>query len=201
MTDANTKRVNLIDVRISFAQGLFEAKPGADGGEPKFSSSFIFPKDHPVVAALSSMVIQVANEKWGVKAGEVLKQLKAADRLPVHDGDAKATIPGYAGNLFLNASNKVKPLVVDANPAHQLTAMDGKPYSGSYVNAIVEIWAQDNKFGKRINASLAGVQFVRDGERLSGGGTASPNDFAPLPGSETNTAPAAAPADPAALFS
>jgi hypothetical protein len=200
MANTTDRRVNLMDVRISFAQGLFEAKAGADGGEPKFNSAFIFPKSHPAVALLSAMVVQVATEKWGAKATEVLTQLKASDKLPVHDGDAKASTPGYAGNLFLNASNKVKPLVVDTNPAKQLTAMDGKPYSGSYVNAIVEIWAQDNKFGKRINASLSGVQFVRDGERLAGGGVAQPTDFGVLPGAESVAATAPA-ADPAALFS
>ena len=37
------------------------------------------------------------------------------------------------------------------------------------MNAIVELWAQDNNYGKRINASLAGVQFAKDGEAFAGG--------------------------------
>jgi hypothetical protein len=178
---------------------LFEMSTPEGGGEPKFSSSFVFPRDHAAVAALSAMIMKVANDKWGAKAGEVLTMLKAADKLAVHDGDAKANYAGYAGNLYINASNKVKPLVVDADPKRVLTAMDGKPYSGCYVNAIIELWAQDNKYGKRVNASLAGVQFVRDGERLASGGIASSNDFAPIPGSETGGA-AGNVADPAALF-
>jgi hypothetical protein len=60
-------------------------------------------------------------------------------------------------------------------------ASSGKPYSGCYVNAVIELWAQDNKFGKRINASLMGVQFLRDGQRLSGGGVASADDFQAIP--------------------
>ncbi|MNP47458.1 hypothetical protein D3C76_1415120 [compost metagenome] len=60
----------------------------------------------------------------------------------------------------------------------QLTAQEGKPYSGCYVNVIVDIWAQDNSYGKRINAQLQGIQFVRDGEAFSGGGTsADASDF------------------------
>jgi hypothetical protein len=45
---------------------------------------------------------------------------------------------------------------------------------------VVEIWAQDNNYGKRINASLKGVQFVRDGDAFAGGGAASPDEFEDL---------------------
>jgi hypothetical protein len=106
--------------------------------------------------------------------------LKAGDRLPVHNGDAKATSAGYSGNYYINAGNTIRPLVLDANKA-PLTPADGKPYSGCYVNAIVEIWAQDNQHGKRINASLLGVQFVRDGEKLAGGSVATADDFEEIP--------------------
>ena len=34
---------------------------------------------------------------------------------------------------------------------------------------VIEAWAQDNGFGKRINASLGGVQFVKDGAAFVGG--------------------------------
>ncbi|MWN55950.1 ssDNA-binding protein, partial [Escherichia coli] len=49
--------------------------------------------------------------------------------------------------------------------------------AGCYVNAVIDIWAQDNNFGKRINASLGGVQFLRDGDAFAGGGVASADDF------------------------
>jgi hypothetical protein len=62
-----------------------------------------------------------------------------------------------------------------------LSASSGKVYSGCYVNASIELWAQDNKFGKRINATLMGVQFLRDGARLVGGGVASADDFEAIP--------------------
>ena len=55
---------------------------------------------------------------------------------------------------------------------------DGLPYSGCYVNASIELWAQDNNYGKRINASLRGVQFYRDGDAVAGGGgPASEDEF------------------------
>ena len=71
---------------------------------------------------------------------------------------------------------KLRPLVVDADKS-PLVAEDGKPYSGCYVNASVELWPQDNNYGKRVNATLMGVQFFRDGESFSGGGVASEDDF------------------------
>ncbi|WP_244126983.1 ssDNA-binding protein, partial [Xylella fastidiosa] len=61
-----------------------------------------------------------------------------------------------------------------------LAAQDGRPYAGCYVNANIELWAQDNNYGKRINASLGGVQFLRDGEAFAGGGVASVEDFEDL---------------------
>jgi hypothetical protein len=89
----------------------------------------------------------------------------------IHNGDAKATYEGYEGNLFFNASNKVRPTVVNRDRS-PLTAQDGVVYSGCFVNVIIDVWAQDNEYGKRINAQLQGVQFFKDGDAFSGGGTA-----------------------------
>ena len=117
-------------------------------------------------AEVERAIVTVAKEKWGeAKYGDVLKSLKASDKLAIHDGDSKSDYEGYAGHLFLNASNKIRPTVVGPDRA-PLTAADGKPYSGAYVNCILELWAQDNTYGKRINASLLGVQFLRDGMRV-----------------------------------
>ena len=41
-------------------------------------------------------------------------------------------------------------------------------YAGCYVNMFVEFYAYENSGNKGIAASLRGVQFVRDGERLGG---------------------------------
>lgn len=188
-------KVHLNNVRLTFPQ-VFEAKAVNGQGEPKFSAAFLFPRSHPQVAEIAKAIESVAATKWGVKAADMLKQLKAADRLPVHDGDGKGDYDGYIGNLFINASNKVRPLVIDGNRA-PLTAAEGKPYSGCYVNAIIEIWPQDNQFGKRVNASLLGVQFLRDGERLAGGSVAAADDFEAIPEA---TAPQAAAAGAASLF-
>ena len=176
---ANENVVKLDDVRLTFP-ALFVAKPNQNG-KLKYQGSFIFPPIHPAVAIIKAAMAKVAKEKWGDKAEEVYKGLKASDRLVLHDGDAKSQFGGYAGNIYVNASSETRPLVIDGNKA-PLTATDGKPYSGCYVNARVQIWAQDNpQFGKRINASLMGVQFLRDGERLAGSAVARAEDFEAIP--------------------
>jgi hypothetical protein len=170
----------LQDVRLSFANALFTPQQVQGQGEAKFSASFLFPPTHPCVAQIKAAMKAAAEAKWGAKAGEVFIALKAGDKLALHDGDTKPQYEGYKGNLFINASNKIAPLVIDGNKS-PLKATSGKPYSGCYVIASIELWAQDNQFGKRINATLKGVQFLRDGQRLSGGGVASADDFEAIP--------------------
>lgn len=181
-------KVTLKDVRLTFPQ-LFEPKQVNGQGDPKFSAAFLLPKTHPQVAEIKAAIVEAATAKWAAKHPEVLKALAAADKLALHDGDAKSDYDGYAGSLFINASNKIRPLVIGPQ-REPLVAADGKPYSGCYVNAIIELWAQDNQFGKRVNASLLGVQFVRDGERLAGGGVAAADDFEAIPQAEADKAAA-----------
>lgn len=192
-------KINLVDVRLLYAAALFEPQRGPNGeGDLKFSATFGFPPNHPVVALIRAGFKKVAEEKWGAKAAEMFAALKAGDKLCLHDGDAKADKEGYKGNLYLSASNKIKPLVIDGNKS-PLIASSGKPYSGCYVNGVIDLWAQDNRFGKRINASLQGVQFLRDGIRLSGGGVASADDFQAIPEAAVEGATSAPAGGPAAV--
>ena len=189
-------KIKLPGVRLLYGAALFEAQKGPNGeGDPKFSATFGIPNDSPLLAEIKAGFKAVAQEKWGAKAGEIFAMLKAGDKLCLHDGAAKGAREGYENHQYLSASNKLKPLVCDnvAAPGSTtpriLTATDGRVYSGCFVNATIELWAQDNRFGRRINASLMGVQFARDGARLSGGGIASVEDFEAIPEA---AAPAAA---------
>ncbi len=106
----------------------------------------------------------------------MLKTLRSTLKVCLHDGDKKAEYEGYPNNKFVSASNKARPRVVDRDNSILVQA-DGRPYAGCYVNAVIDIWAQDNNFGKRINASLSGVQFLRDSDAFAGGGVAGEDDF------------------------
>jgi hypothetical protein len=162
-------KLNVNNVRCAFPF-FFEPKIN-DDGKGSFGGGFIFAPEHPAKAALDKAIDEVGSSKWGQKWAVIRKEMKAGDNLLIHDGDAKASLDGYEGNLYFNANNKVRPTVVNRDRT-PLTAADGVIYSGCYVNVIVDLWAQDNKFGKKINAQLQGVQFARDGDAFAGGGKA-----------------------------
>ena len=66
--------------------------------------------------------------------------------------------------------------MIDTNKS-ALTDRDGKIYAGCYVNVSLDFWAQDNAYGKRVNAQLRGVQFLRDGDAFSAGRPADSDEF------------------------
>ncbi|MDF7671140.1 DUF2815 family protein [Orbaceae bacterium ESL0721] len=168
-------KVKLNNVRIAFPK-LFKPEQVNGEGEPQFSATFILAKDHPCIKDIGNAIAQVAKEKWADKADAVLKKLKAELKVCLKDGDIKSELEGFENKYYLNANNKTRPYVVDRDKT-QLNPDDGVIYAGCYVNAVVDIWAMDNKFGKRICASLSGVQFYKDGDAFSGGGVASDTDF------------------------
>lgn len=169
-------KVKLENVRLAFPQ-IFEPKAfGTDGTDPAYGASFIFSKTHPAVKLINEAIEAVAKEKWEGKANETLKQLRSADKTCLHDGDGKPDYDGFKDNFFLAARNKARPLVIDRDKS-PLTQADGRPYAGCYVVATVDIWAQSNQYGKRVNATLTGIQFFKDGDAFTGAAPASTDDF------------------------
>jgi len=168
-------KLKLNNVRLAFPV-LFEAKTVNGEGKPAFSATFLLDPAEAQVQTINQAIEQVAKDKWGTKAEAVLKQMRAQDKTALHDGDLKANYEGFAGNLYISARSATRPLVIAADKT-PLAEADGKPYAGCYVNASVELWAQDNNYGKRVNASLRGVQYLRDGDAFAGGGAASEDEF------------------------
>lgn len=172
-------KVTLQNVRLSFPH-LFTPQAGTDGGEPKYNATFIVEPGSANAKALAKGVDLVAKEKWADKAAGVLSQLRKTDKVCYREaektnqsGDVYA---GFEGMYWVSASDKVRPTVIDRDKT-PLTAADGRPYGGCYVNVILEIWPQDNAYGKRVNAALKGVQFVKNGDAFSGGAPASADEF------------------------
>lgn len=168
-------KIKLNNVRLAFPD-LFEPKQFDGAGDFKFSATFLIPKSHPVNKEIEAAILKVATDKWGAKAPSIINSIRGNNqRFGYRDGSEKPEYDGYEGNMFIRASNKARPLVLDLDKS-PLTATDGRPYSGCYVNATITIYAYDNK-GKGISASLGGVQFYKDGDAFAGGGVASPDDF------------------------
>lgn len=174
-------KIKLIDVRLSFPD-LFVPVQFQGTGPFNYKCSFLFAPNSQAAKDVDAAVKAVAKEAWAARAETILSSIKNNSmKCCFIEGDMKE-YDGYAGNLVLAAGrgeDKGRPLVIDTNKS-PLTASDGKPYGGCYVDAVVEIWAQDNGHGKAIRATLNGVQFRRDGDRFSGGEPASVDDFEDL---------------------
>lgn len=168
-------KIKLQNVRLAFPD-IFEAKTVNGEGDPAFSATFLMAPDHPAIEKIRAAFEKLGKEKWGARWATVKKEIETKDRLALHDGDTKADYAGFEGNMYISARNRTRPLVIDRDKT-PLTMADGKPYAGCYVHASIELWCQDNNYGRRINASLRGIQFYKDGDAFSGGGAASEDEF------------------------
>lgn len=161
-------KIKLNNVRLSFPS-LFQ-RASFQGEAGKFEATFLLSKDDhaDVIGKINAEI------KAGIKTN--LKGAKVSDdKLCFKDGD-EFEYDGYAGHMSFKASNNKRPMIIDKDKT-PLVEDDGKPYAGCYVNAVVELWYQNNNYGKRVNANLLGVQFFKDGTPFGDGASASENDF------------------------
>lgn len=175
-------RILLKDARLAFP-ALFEPKTVNGEGKPRYSATLLIPTDHPQMAQIQAAIKAIAKDKWKDKAAGILTSLEKTDKVALHDGDTKAQYDGFSGMMYVAAASQenAPPTVVD-QARNPLGAKSGKPYAGCYVNASLEFWAQDNAYGKRINCTLRGVQFLRDGDAFSAGRPADADEFEEVEG-------------------
>ena len=159
--------IKLKNVRLSFASLFKKATFG--GEETKYEGTFLIDKETQAdqIAEINTAIAAMMKEK---------KAKLSPDRICFKDGDG-IDYDGYAGHMSIKAGNTKRPIVIDRDKS-PLTEDDGRPYSGCYVNAVLELWFQDNTWGKRVNANLLAVQFAKDGEPFGeGGASVSVDDF------------------------
>jgi hypothetical protein len=134
-------KIKLNNVRLSFPS-LFR-KSVYNGEETKFEATFLLDKKtqgdkiKEIEAAIASAIKE--NLK-GAKLG--------SDKLCLKDGDDFEYV-GYSGHMSIKASSNKRPLVIDRDKS-QLSEEDGRLYAGCRVNATIELWAQNNTYGKQI---------------------------------------------------
>lgn len=178
-------KIMWVSGRLSFADTLFEKKgiAGDPSSKPRYGCSIILQDGDKQIAEIEALELALCEEhswKDKSKGADVHKQLAKKDRLALKDGDDKPKYEGFPGNRYIAPSADTRPTVVDRDRS-PLTKEDGKPYSGCYVNAKVEFWTQDNNYGQRVNCTLLGVQFVKDGDAFGAGSPpANPDDFPDL---------------------
>lgn len=158
----------VIPCRISFA-AIFEPK-SINGSDPKYSVSCVIPKSDKATLMKIHKAIEAAKEdgksrKWG---GKIPPNIK----LPLRDGDIdRPDDESYKDSFFVNATSKDAPQVVDR---HVQPVMDPMMvYSGCFCNVSVNFYPFNANGNRGVAAGLGNIQFVRDGERLSGRASAS----------------------------
>ena len=166
--------------RLSFPD-LFDAVQYQGQGDANYRAQFLVEPGSEGDKAIRAAIQQVATEKWKAKAPQILASIENNSQKNAYvSGDTKA-YDGYAGMMALSASRKEdagrpSTLKRDGTPA---VAADGVFYSGCYVMASVEFWAQDNNYGKAIRCTLRGVKFVKDGQSFGATTTAADADEFP----------------------
>ncbi|MEO0624105.1 MAG: ssDNA-binding protein [Pseudomonadota bacterium] len=102
-----------------------------------------------------------------VRKAELDKPVAVAN-LCLRDGDQSGKDPA-AGCWELSANSDNQPYLFDKDtPSKRLTSDDPHQcYRGCRVRVKVRFWAQDNEWGKRINAELIGIQFRGDDEAFT----------------------------------
>ncbi len=183
MTEKKQKdpaRVLLKNVRLSYP-AIYKAKPfgGSDGdgqGEPKFSAVGLLDPETKIgrinIQKLEDAIEHVKEKTWPKGA----PKLSAAKICLKDSEDLEEMKDGYEGMMYVTASNSKKPRVLDADGEDVREGDEGAPYAGCFVDMIVRVWGQDNKYGKRINASLEGVKFRDDGDAF-GAAPVTDDDF------------------------
>lgn len=163
------------NVRASFANVY---KPGKDNkndkGETvpgKFGCRGLMYDDDPDTKANMDKLWNAIDDALEAKYGDKIPKIKA-DRMCLRDG-ADEEYDGYENCWYISANNEDKPELITKQKdeeGHWIPAREGQIYSGCIVNMLVQIWVQDNEFGKRVNARLKAVQFVAKGEAFGNSG-------------------------------
>lgn len=119
------------------------------------------------MAAVKKASDYVKEKKWGSNQPKL-----KPEKVCMRDGDLE-DYDGFENHFYVSANNKEQPVLITKHKDDDgkwIPAKPGQLYSGCYVNMLVSLWAQDNEHGKRVNATLEAVQFVRKGEAFAGGG-------------------------------
>lgn len=156
-----SKTITLKNVRLSFPT-IWTPKAFNEGQAAKFSCNFLLDKEtqEDQIKALQAAIKEAAQ---GAFNGKIPPGLKVC----IGDGEEKA-YEGYDGSVFVACSTRQRPVIVDRDRT-PLAEEDGRPQAGDFVNAAISLWVQNNQWGKRVNANLNAIQFVREGERFGSG--------------------------------
>jgi hypothetical protein len=177
-------KISLKNVRLSFGH-LWVPKAFREGQDARFEGSFILDPSNPahmeklkeirakalgvIKAKFNGKVPKDLDLCFGYADGETPIVLQGPDG-PIKYRNKVKEYDGYPGNIYISSANSTAPKTVNRqkNPEtgkfDKVSKESGIIYNGCFVNATITLWAQNNEYGKRVNANLRAVQFFKDGE-------------------------------------
>lgn len=159
----------IIEGRLSYAD-IFRPRSfeKGDDANARYKTLILVPKNtergKADFEALRKASAIAKKEKWGEKIPKI-----PSNMLCIKDGDGEYGKEETAGCWIVSASEDTPPQVLDRDGQTELSESDGKIYSGVVARVMLNLWCQDNKYGKRVNANLRAVQFVRHDEAFGKG--------------------------------
>lgn len=177
----NDGSVLLEGVTLSFPH-ILEPNTSLEGAKPKFGCALLMDPASQEAKAICATVDATARAEFGAKGERVIAGMKAKGKYPLKDGNLKDNLAGYAGCMFINANSGVKiPCYTPDRRKMNDEEIRDMMYAGAVVNAIVVFYKYSHKTGgDGVGIGLKGLQFVKDGDRLSSGGVAKGEDFPEL---------------------
>ena len=159
-------KIKLNNVRLSFPS-IFN-KSEFNGQVGKFEATFLMNKE-----SQAKMITDVESQIALIQKDNKAKV--SPDKICLKDGEF-VDYDGYAGCMSIKAGSNRRPTVLGRDKA-PVVEEDNIVYAGCYVNAVIELWFQDNSYGKRVNCNLLGIQFAKDGDTFGAGDTDVSDDF------------------------
>lgn len=149
--------------RLSYP-ALLEPKTKPNSTELAYSCSLVFPKGTDLsklyAAAHAAGIAKFGEAKYQqlIKLGKIRTPFRT-------DGDEK----GYPeGSVYLNASSKTRPQIVDQRLQPVVTDDEQGIYAGCWVRASINFYGYDTQGNKGVGVGLNNVQKVRDDARFDG---------------------------------
>jgi uncharacterized glyoxalase superfamily protein PhnB len=167
------------------------AEPQSFGeGDPAYGAKLPIDPSSENLKLIEAEIKAVATEQWKDKADAILDMLRDDNKMCLvrkeyRSKTTQEVYEGFQNSFMLSTRNpKTQPSVFDeyGNQLEKKSDIERKAFSGAIAAGVsVEIWAQDNKWGKRVNCTLLGVMLSGEGNSIGGGSApATADDFASL---------------------
>lgn len=162
-TDKNAaiekKKCRTPEFRVSYPH-VFKAQSSFEGQDEKYSITMLFSKKTDLTK-MKRAAHNAAVEKWGADKTKWPKKFK----WPFRDGAEREDTKGYKNCIFVAASSKTKPGLLDRakNPIEEPADF----YAGCYAHCTLIAFAFDKGGNRGVGFALQNIQKLRDGEPLS----------------------------------